>query len=90
MPLMSFGFAAIAGAGTELRVVGTLTELQSRWVVLSPNPWDVFGFAAVAGAVTELMAVGTLIELPSRWVVLSPNPKKLTLVPSYSRCYHQA
>ena len=33
-----FGFAAVAGAVTELMAVGTLTELPSRWVVLSPNP----------------------------------------------------
>ncbi|KAJ8624794.1 hypothetical protein MRB53_033324 [Persea americana] len=60
-----FGFAAKAGAGTELRVVVTLTELPSRGGDFHRAP-NVFGFATKAGTRTELRAVGTLTKLPSR------------------------
>ena len=81
MPPRSSGFVAIAGAGIELRAVGTLTELpsQGRDCHLAP---EVFCFAAIAGAGTELRAVGTLIELPSRGRDCHRAPSKLALLPS--------
>ncbi|XXG56501.1 hypothetical protein AAC387_Pa03g3890 [Persea americana] len=66
-----FGFAAVAGARTKQRMVGTLTELPSRGVVSSPDP-NICGCAVEAGAGTEL-TVGTLTELLSWRVVLSPD-----------------
>ena len=46
----TFGFADVASAGTELRTVGTLTELPSLGVMLSPN-LDEAGIAVELGVV---------------------------------------
>ena len=77
----NFGFAAAAGAGTELGAVGTLIELPS-WGGDCHRAPNAFGFAAIAGARTELGAVGTLTELPSRGEDCHRAPRKLALPPS--------